>query len=1101
MADKTSLGRLYFDMELETDSLNKDIKNIGNDASKVLNNVFDKIGEDIKDTLSISAQEANKEICNTFESARKMVGKLTSEYRASGMSSSEAMKKAWADIGYKGKDTFKSTKNAIKMVETQSKDTSTKMQKYSKKTSESIKGDIDVVSKKLTSPFQGIGKKIGGLLATAALVSFTKSCIDLGSELTEVQNVVDTTFTTLNESVNDFAKNAMTQFGLSETKAKNYVATLGAMSESMGTTEKVAYEMGTTVAGLAGDVASFYNIDADDAYTKLKGIWTGETEALKSLGVVMTQTALDQYALNNGFGKTTAKMTEQEKLMLRYQYVTNALGKATGDFAKTQDSWANQTRILSLRFDSLKASLGQGFINVLTPLLRQINLLMEGLNKLAEGFSNFTASIFGVSEASSSLGNISTGAGELSGTLDGVTESASEALRELAGFDKITKLSDASESSSNSFVTDTIINPGETKEETIATNSLAGGLKNLKDALKDLSDSFEPFKKTIGEGLYWIYTEVLVPLAKWTIGDFLPAFIETLAGAFDVLNGVLEVLKPLGSWLWDNFLKPIAQFTGGIIVDFFTDLADLLKAIGNNETVCTVLGGVLTAVTAYTVGKAGYNGLKSLVDYLPKINENFSKLGKLGQVTLTIAAAFVAADVGFHIGNKIYELLSGEKVEMTASMQIEYLSDASFEEIVDGLKLTIEDFINGIKELLGLEENGVVEHFVDDLTKPFTDPDSNKSLKQVWNAATNFADVITGTPKEQNDDLILLNWIKGLFSSSKKGFEKTGQEIGKAMAKGTSSGYTSQIKQEISAVNTSTNELISKGIKRSYNELPGWVGKTVNGTKNNIISAIKSSESPVGMASKSLIDNGFKNQFSTLSSWIGSVATGVKNTLVNSINGAKAVVGTASTDLVNKSVKKPFEGIGTYFGNIFGNAWSTIKKSASGSNSDFGKITDSFTDTFKSITNQLIKGLNTVFNNPFKAVNDTLNKIKNVSIFGTKPFAKLWNNNPVGSAAIPMLAEGGYVKPNTPQLAMIGDNRHQGEVVAPEDKLKEMALEAVRAAGNGYNKEILMTLKLILQVLQSLDLNIIVNGKKLKDVIVDEINKQTKANGVCEIIF
>ncbi|MDE6210074.1 MAG: hypothetical protein K2M73_10450 [Lachnospiraceae bacterium] len=953
------------------------------------------------------------------------------------------------------------------------------------------------VERRSVSIFSGMGKKIGAALGFAALTKFTADCINLGSELAEVQNVVDTTFTTLNESVNDFAKNAMTQFGLSETKAKNYVATLGAMSESMGTTEKVAYEMGTTVAGLAGDVASFYNIDADDAYTKLKGIWTGETEALKSLGVVMTQTALDQYALNNGFGKTTAKMTEQEKLMLRYQYVTNALGKATGDFAKTQDSWANQTRILSLRFDSLKASLGQGFINVLTPLLRQINLLMEGLNKLAEGFSNFTASIFGVSEASSSLGNISTGAGELSGTLDGVTESASEALRELAGFDKITKLSDASESSSNSFVTDTIINPGETKEETIATNSLAGGLKNLKDALKDLSDSFEPFKKTIGEGLYWIYTEVLVPLAKWTIGDLLPAFIETLAGAFDVLNGVLEVLKPLGSWLWDNFLKPIAQFTGGIIVDFFTDLADLLKAIGNNETACVVLGGVLTAVTAYTVGKAGYNGLKSLVEYLPKINENFSKLGKLGQVTLTIAAAFVAADVGFHIGNKIYELLSGEKVTMTASMQIEYLSDASFEEIVDGLKLTIEDFINDIKKLLGLyKEINYNENI-------YKSTDSNKSLKQLWNDSEAVALLKDKLQKKQNngDDLILLNWIKGLFSSSKKGFEETGQEIGKAMAKGTSSGYTSQTKQEISAVSAGTDELVRKGIKKSYNELPGWVGKTVSGTKNNIISAIKSSESLVGMASKSLIDNGFKNQFSTLNGWIGSVATGVKNTLVNSINGAKAVVGAASTDLVNKSVKKPFEGIGTYFGNIFGNAWSTIKKSASGSNSDFGKITDSFTDTFKSITNQLIKGLNTVFTNPFKAVNDTLNKIKNVSIFGTKPFAKLWNNNPVGSAAIPMLAEGGYVKPNTPQLAMIGDNRHQGEVVAPEDKLKEMALEAVRAAGNGYNKEILMTLKLILQVLQSLDLNIIVNGKKLKDVIVDEINKQTKANGVCEIIF
>ena len=82
----------------------------------------------------------------------------------------------------------------------------------------------------------------------------------------------------------------------------------------------------------------------------------------------MTQTNLDQYALNNGFGKTTAKMTEQEKVMLRYQYVTSALSNATGDFVKTQDSWANQTRILSLRFEQLKASLGKGFIALFTPI-------------------------------------------------------------------------------------------------------------------------------------------------------------------------------------------------------------------------------------------------------------------------------------------------------------------------------------------------------------------------------------------------------------------------------------------------------------------------------------------------------------------------------------------------------------------------------------------------------------------------------------------------------------------------------------------------------------------------------------------------------------
>lgn len=152
------------------------------------------------------------------------------------------------------------------------------------------------------------------------------------------------------------ASNAMTNFGLSELSAKKYMGVFGQMSNAMGITGQAALDMAEDVTGLTGDVASFYNLSTDEAYTKLKSIWTGETETLKDLGVVMTQTNLDQYALNNGFGKTTAKMTEQEKVMLQYQYVTSALSNATGDFVKTQDSWANQTRILSLRFEQLKAS-------------------------------------------------------------------------------------------------------------------------------------------------------------------------------------------------------------------------------------------------------------------------------------------------------------------------------------------------------------------------------------------------------------------------------------------------------------------------------------------------------------------------------------------------------------------------------------------------------------------------------------------------------------------------------------------------------------------------------------------------------------------------
>ena len=154
------------------------------------------------------------------------------------------------------------------------------------------------------------GKKIGKALAIGSLVAFGKSCINLGSDLSEVQNVVDTVFPSMSKRVDAFSKNAAKSFGLSETMSKKYVGNFGAMAAAFGFTEKQAYDMSTALTGLAGDIASFYNISQDEAYTKLKSVFSGETETLKELGIVMTQSALDAYALANGFGKTTKSMSE-----------------------------------------------------------------------------------------------------------------------------------------------------------------------------------------------------------------------------------------------------------------------------------------------------------------------------------------------------------------------------------------------------------------------------------------------------------------------------------------------------------------------------------------------------------------------------------------------------------------------------------------------------------------------------------------------------------------------------------------------------------------------------------------------------------------------
>ena len=281
----------------------------------------------------------------------------------------------------------------------------------------------------LGSAVKKIGLLIGGAFAVGKLVQFGKECVELGSDLAEVQNVVDVTFTTMSDKVNEFAKNAMTSAGLSETMAKRYVGTFGAMSKSFGFSETQAYDMSTALTQLTGDVASFYNISQDLAYIKLKSVFTGETETLKDLGVVMTQSALDQYALANGYGKTTSAMTEQEKVALRFAFVQEQLSAASGDFIRTSDSWANQVRVMQLQLQSLKATVGQGLINIFTPVLKVINILLGKLATLANAFKSFTELITGKKSSGQTSGSGAglAGTGAIADTADQYGQAADNA--------------------------------------------------------------------------------------------------------------------------------------------------------------------------------------------------------------------------------------------------------------------------------------------------------------------------------------------------------------------------------------------------------------------------------------------------------------------------------------------------------------------------------------------------------------------------------------------------------------------------------------------------------------------------------------------------
>lgn len=220
----------------------------------------------------------------------------------------------------------------------------------------------------IESSFTGMAKKIAAGISAAgiakALLDIGKAAVDAASDLAEVQNVVDVTFGDNAAQIESWAKKAGAQFGLTETKAKQFTSTLGAMMKSAGLSGNEIVSMSTDLAGLAADMASFYNLDFETAFQKIRSGISGETEPLKQLGVNMSVANLEAYALSKGLGKTFNEMSQGEQTMLRYQYLMQATADAQGDFARTSDGFANAQRRIEASVDTIKTSLGQGLLPV-----------------------------------------------------------------------------------------------------------------------------------------------------------------------------------------------------------------------------------------------------------------------------------------------------------------------------------------------------------------------------------------------------------------------------------------------------------------------------------------------------------------------------------------------------------------------------------------------------------------------------------------------------------------------------------------------------------------------------------------------------------------
>lgn len=218
----------------------------------------------------------------------------------------------------------------------------------------------------------GVSVMLGNLAADAAkgilsgAMAYVNGAIEAASNLQEVQNVVDTTFGDNATSINEWAKAAKDAYGIGELKAKQYTSTMGAMLKSMGLTADETLDMSEGVAGLTGDMASFYNLDHGEAFEKIRAGISGETEPLKQLGINMSVANLEAFALAEGIETSYSKMSQGDQAILRYKYLMKATADAQGDFKRTSAGLANQQRILETTQNELAASIGELFLPVAT---------------------------------------------------------------------------------------------------------------------------------------------------------------------------------------------------------------------------------------------------------------------------------------------------------------------------------------------------------------------------------------------------------------------------------------------------------------------------------------------------------------------------------------------------------------------------------------------------------------------------------------------------------------------------------------------------------------------------------------------------------------
>lgn len=972
-----------------------------------------------------------------------------------------------------------------------------------------LQGQANQASTKISGALKGIGKAALAAFSVAAVVKFEKACLQVATEtsnawigLNSILTGQGKSFSQAQKFIEEYVSDGLVPLNNAVTAYKNLAArgyssdqikkTMTALKNSATFGRQSTYSLGEAVQTASEGLKNENSILVDNA---------GVTKNVAKMW--------EDYA--KSVGKTTNQLTQQEKINAEVNGILEETKFQMNDAAIYANTYSGKVAQLNFAFTTMKTAIGNViqpiaklFIPILTAAANAVTKLFTAIAGLMSMFGLKADSVETVSKG---LGGVADNADKAANAVKGVGDSAGKTAKQakkaalqLAGFDEMNKLTDNSSSSSGSgsggagggasALAESLDVSTNIQQDTSAFDGMLGKVKELANIFKEgfkvsfgdtNFDGILSHLSNIKKSLLDIFTDSnVVNSANNLVKTWTYALGQSVGAIARIGVNIAEGL--VGSV--DGYLQKNSERIKKFLISMFDVTAERFTFVGNFMEAIGKISDVFAGKEAKSIGTSIIemfaNPIMSVYDVINKFITDLTKLlvtpiinncdliKQIIQNTLgPISSIFgTLAEIMTALGDKINEIYTtyispflenlsigmsdtfGKFLEFWNTYIVPFLDNVAngfsqlWTEHLSPLMDKVGGLIGSIVQAIQALWNGVLKPVIDWIIQNVL-----PKLVPVFEALWNTIKTVFGYISDAIGGIInffkgLIDFIVGVFtgdwSKAWDGIKNIFSGIWNAI-KGIVQAVWSAIKgivetviNVIKAIITTVFNAIKTIITNIWNGIKTFFTNIWNGIKDmisNVINGIKNTISNVFNAIKNTITNIWNNIVTTISNVWNTIKTKVREGAQGAWNAITSIFG----------------GIANWFRNIFTQAWTAVKNVFSTGGKIFDGIKEGIVNFFKTIVNGIIGAINKIIAVPFNAINGILQKIHDVEVAGFKPFTWIHKFN---VPEIPKLAQGGYVKANTPRLAVVGDNRTQGEIISPVDKMKETFLSALQEFKN-----------------------------------------------------